>query len=154
MLHSLKSLALFVATGCAMLTVSGCDQSKVEESPKKPDSVAIMSPGATPGAQGPVAPTAIPEAPVDTSTPSGKMPPPAASLASDVQPNRTPDGKVARYGLKSAKLVFKYGGDLRGERVVIFDDYGMKERTEDRFTPFPAGSAGPGPTLTSDCHAR
>ena len=56
---------------------------------------------------------------------------------------RTPDGKPARYAVKSGRLVFRYDGDLRGERIVLFDDYGLKERIYDKFVPHPPNRPGP-----------
>src|SRR5207253_2818267 len=54
-----------------------------------------------------------------------------AALAADTIPLHAPNGEPARYGIKSGRVVQRFTGNSRGERRIVFDDYGMKERREE-----------------------
>lgn len=72
--------------------------------------------------------------PVDSVT-STTLLPAAADYASDTIPLRAPDGRPARYGLKSGYILQRYSGHAQGERRVWFDDYGLSERKEEHTIP-------------------
>jgi hypothetical protein len=65
-----------------------------------------------------------------------------AAIASDTIPLQAPGGAPARYGLKSGRIVQRYTGNSRGERRILFDDYGMRERREEVTEPYPEGTNG------------
>lgn len=121
-----------------MLTLSACGDAQVGDNTKK-DTTAPAPESSSQTALG----TDASFATIDTTAPKPNFPPPPAGMADDTVPIRTPEGKPARFGVKSGRLTFKYDGDIRGERVVTFDDYGLKERIHDRFAPYPP--QGPGP---------
>ena len=80
---------------------------------------------------------------IDTTSPGDNLSMASKEFAADTLMLRSPEGGVARYGVKSGRLVLRYGDQLRGERIVTFDDYGLKERIEDKFATYPPGTKGP-----------
>lgn len=65
---------------------------------------------------------------------------PAKLKAQDFIPVRTSKGGLARYGLESGTVTYTYSGTVRGGRVIRFDNWGMRERTEDSIV---SGSQNP-----------
>ncbi|MCC7438458.1 MAG: hypothetical protein IT211_08165 [Armatimonadetes bacterium] len=119
-------------SGMMVVAATACGDGKADDAPQQSNAAPDTA------AKPPVSVANIdkmPMATIDTTRPSSKMPP--APAVDQAVPIRTPDGEPARYAMKSGRLTFRYDGDLRGERVVTFDDYGLKEYTEDRFTQFP-----------------
>lgn len=80
---------------------------------------------------------------IDTTSPNDNLAMAPKEWAADSLLLRSPSGSTARYGVKSGRLVLRYGQQLRGERIVMFDDYGLKERIEDKFATYPPGAKGP-----------
>jgi hypothetical protein len=65
-----------------------------------------------------------------------------ASLAADTIPLHAPDGSPARYGLRSGRIVYRFTGNSRGERRIVFDQWGMRERRDEKTEPYPEGTSG------------
>lgn len=80
---------------------------------------------------------------IDTTSPGDNLSMATKEWATDSLMLRSPDGGIARYGVKSGRLILRYGDQLRGERIVTFDNYGLKERIEDKFATYPPGEKGP-----------
>ena len=119
-------------SGMMVVAATACGDGKADDAPQQSNA----APDTTAKAPVPVANIdKMPMADIDTSRPSSKIPP--APALDQAVPIRTPEGQPARYAVKSGRLTFRYDGDLRGERVITFDDYGLKEFTEDRFIQFP-----------------
>jgi hypothetical protein len=122
-----------------MLTLSACGDAQVGDNTKNDTTASTSQSSASQVAPGESGAFAT----IDTTVPKPNFPPPPSGLADDTVPVRTPDGQPARFGVKSGRLTFRYDGDIRGERIVTFDDYGLKERIHDKFAPYPP--QGPGP---------
>lgn len=60
----------------------------------------------------------------------------------DSIPLRTPEGRPARYGRRSGRVLMLYSGNLSGSREVVFDNWGLKESRRD--SAVPNGKPGPG----------
>ncbi len=65
-----------------------------------------------------------------------------ASLSADTVPLRAPDGAPARYGVASGEILQRFTGSSIGERRIIFDRYGLRERREENMAPNPPGAKG------------
>ena len=57
--------------------------------------------------------------------------PAADEIAEDKPVAKTPDGKIAPYGIESARIVFDIKGDRAGRMVQEFDRYGLVDRRHD-----------------------
>lgn len=131
-----KSFSSMLATflsGLMLVGATACGSSNADDAPKQSGTAAD-----TTAQQAPVSVANIDKGlppDIDTTRPSSKMP--TAPAVDQEVPIRTPEGQPARYAVKSGRLTFRYDGDLRGERVITFDDYGLKEYTVDRFMQFP-----------------
>lgn len=111
----------------AALLGAGCgdpDESAAKQEPKG-DTAAVTAARIDSVMTAPVAP--LPEAP--------------ANLAADSVPLRAPNGEPARYGLASGEIVQRFTGSSAGNRRIVFDRYGMRERREENMAPSP-GSKG------------
>ncbi|MCE7933761.1 MAG: hypothetical protein DYG96_04120 [Chlorobi bacterium CHB2] len=122
---------LMMLAGLLLLGSSACDQ----------DATQHPSDSTKKTAQPPPPPGSVLD--IDTTSPNDNIATAPKDLAADSLMLRSPEGGVARYGVKSGRLVLRYGEQLRGERIVMFDDYGLKERIEDKFATYPPGAKGP-----------
>jgi hypothetical protein len=65
-----------------------------------------------------------------------------AAIGADSIPLIGPNGEQTRYGLASGKIVQRFTGNRRGQRIIIFDQYGMRERREENVMPYPENHRG------------
>jgi hypothetical protein len=129
---SFSSMLATLLSGMMIVAATACGDGKADDAPQQSNA----TPDTTAKAPVPLANIdKMPMADIDTSRPSSKMPP--APAVDQAVPIRTPEGQPARYAVKSGRLTFHYDGDVRGERIITFDDYGLKEHIKDRFMPFP-----------------
>jgi hypothetical protein len=70
-----------------------------------------------------------------------KLPP--APPGADTIPIRTEDGGAARYGIPMAEVEQEYTGHLAGMRMLVFDQWGMREKKIEKFEPAIKGRPGP-----------
>ncbi len=65
---------------------------------------------------------------LDTDLP---LDPAEGAISEDKPVLKTPDGKIAPYGVKSARIVFDIKGDRKGRMIQEFDNYGLVDRRHD-----------------------
>jgi hypothetical protein len=56
---------------------------------------------------------------------------------------KSPEGGPARYGLASGRILQRFTGGLKGERTIVFDQWGLRERKDEVYAPDPPGRPGP-----------
>lgn len=125
-------LLILLVSAALLLTLMACADNAGEQQPRHDSAGA-----------------AIPASEHDTSKSNVSLAPTAtltsanSELAVDTIPLRAPDGGLARYGLASGRITQIYGGARRGNRLIMFDHYGMREYALDSSTPYPGGTPGP-----------
>lgn len=144
-----KSFSSMLATflsGVMLVAATACGDGKPGDDPQASNTTTTDT-----TAKNPVPVANIDNAPIpidiDTTRPSATMP--KMPAVTESVPIRTPDGQPARYAVKSGRLTFQYDGDLRGERIITFDNYGLKEHVVDRFMPFPIDPMTPKREMTT-----
>jgi len=123
MIRHLLPLAL------ATLLVTGCTD-RNDDAGKHDSTTAHNAPGDT---------GAMPVRRTDSTSPPSPVIPDSAGIRWDADsiPIRTPDGKPARYGVESGRVTMAYSGDAKGDRTVVWDGWGDRERRETFRQPNP-----------------
>ena len=85
---------------------------------------------------------AMPALSDSTGAPLPPLPAAAPDLAADTIPLHGPKGEQTRYGIETGRIVLRYTGDSRGERRIVFDSYGLRERRDETVVPVKEGKSG------------
>lgn len=128
----MRQRSLMMLAGLLLIGSSACNRDTAAPPPNDSTKTAAQQP-----------PTPGNVLNIDTTSPGDNLAMAPKQWAADSLLLRSPSGGTARYGVKSGRLVLRYGEQLRGERIVMFDDYGLKERIEDKFATYPPGAKGP-----------